>query len=335
MLQLDEEDRIGIERYLLEQKLADQSDLPCAVEPAGSGNMNLTLRVTLGERRLILKQGRPWVEKYDHIEAPWERTLIEGLFYAAVRGEHAVSGRMPELLRLDERHHVLVLSDEGRAGDFTSIYSRGEISSASVAELLDWLSALGKVRVAEPERTGLANRAMRALNYEHIFRLPLARDNGLDLDRVTEGLTRAAEDLKSDDVYRARVLERGSAYLSDGLCLVHGDYFPGSWLSGADGLRIIDPEFCFLGAREFDYGVMIAHLALARTGVDLAEGVLAATRREQLDLALMLNFAGIEIMRRLIGVAQLPLPHDLNSKRRLLEVSRSLVLTPEQGLSCW
>lgn len=335
MFQLDAEDRAGVERYLLDQNLADQSDLPCAVEPAGSGNMNLTLRVTLRQRRLILKQGRPWVEKFDHIEAPWERTLIEGLFYATVRGNRPVSGRMPELLKLDERHHVLVLSDEGSAFDFTSIYSRGEISPAIVAELLDWLSALGKANVAEPARGGFANRAMRALNHEHIFRLPLARDNGLDLDRVTEGLTRAAEDLKSDHAYTARVLERGSAYLSDGLFLVHGDYFPGSWLSGADGIRIIDPEFCFLGAREFDYGVMIAHLALARTGVDLAELVLRAARREHLDEPMMLNFAGIEIMRRLIGVAQLPLSHDLDVKRRLLEVSRSLVLTPQQGVSCW
>lgn len=332
---LDPHDRAGIEGYLLERGLARRSELPARIESAGSGNMNLTLRVTLAGRSLILKQGRPWVEKYDHIEAPWGRTLIEGGFYEAVRDVRAVSGRMPEILDLDPPHNVLALSDAGSRGDFTSIYQDGAISAATVDELLDWLRALGSVTIPNDRKDGFTNRAMRALNHEHIFRLPLARENGLDLDQITEGLAQAAEDLKADEAYTARVHALGSRYLEDGAWLVHGDYFPGSWMKAADGVRVIDPEFCFLGGREFDYGVMLAHLALARTSVDPAQRVLEAARREDLDSALVLNFAGVEVMRRLIGVAQLSLPHDLDAKRRLLEVSRSFVLTPEEELSCW
>ena len=76
-------------------------------------------------------------------------------------------------------------------------------------------------------------------------------------------------------------------------------------------------------------------LAVARAGVAEAERVIAAARRESLDEAMALGLAGVEIMRRLIGVAQLPLPYGLDARRRLLEVSRSLVLAPERGLSCW
>lgn len=332
---LDPHDRGGIEGYLLRGNLAEPGELPATIESAGSGNMNLTLRVILANRSLILKQGRPWVERYDHIEAPWDRTLIEGRFYEAVRGVRAVSGRMPEILDLDSHNHVLALSDAGSSGDFTTIYEDGEITDAVLDELLDWLRALGSVTIPDDRKDAFANRAMRSLNHEHIFRLPLARDNGLDLDRITEGLGRAAEDLKADDDYTARVHALGSRYLEDGTSLVHGDYFPGSWMKAADGICIIDPEFCFVGAREFDYGVMLAHLALARTPVAAADRVLAATRRERLDTALVLNFAGVEVMRRLIGVAQLPLSHDLDTKRRLLDVSRSLVLTPQAELSCW
>ncbi len=335
VLLLDPHDRVGIEGYLLRRKLAEGSELPARVESAGSGNMNLTLRVTLANRSVILKQGRPWVEKYDHIEAPWDRTLIEGRFYEAVRDVRAVSGRMPEILDLDPHNHVLALSDAGSLGDFTSIYKDGAISSATVDELLDWLRALGSVTIPNDRKDAFTNRAMRALNHEHIFRLPLARDSGLDLDRITEGLARAAEDLKADEAYAARVRVLGSRYLEDGPALVHGDYFPGSWMKAADGIRIIDPEFCFVGDREFDYGVMLGHLALARSSVAPAERVMAASRRERLDTALVLNFAGVEIMRRLIGVAQLPLSHDLDTKRRLLDISRSLVLAPQAELSCW
>ena len=335
VMQMSAGDRPGIERYLLEQRMVEPGELPATVEPAGSGNMNLTLRVILRARSLILKQGRPWVEKYDHIEAPWERTLIEGLFYETVRDHAAVSGRMPTLLRLDERHHLLVLSDAGRGGDFTSIYSHGAISQETLRELLDWLKALGEVSAPDPAKNKLANRSMRVLNHEHMFRLPLAAESRLGLDNITSGLEAAATDLKRDDVYAARVRDLGSRYLADGASLVHGDYFPGSWIRAIDSVRIIDPEFCFLGAREFDYGVMLAHLALACATKDPAEEVLTAAGDERLDERLVLGLAGVEIMRRLIGVAQLPLTCGLDVKRRLLDVSRCLVLTPERGLLCW
>jgi len=34
-------------------------------------------------------------------------------------------------------------------------------------------------------------------------------------------------------------------------------------------------------------------------------------------------------------VAQLPLPYGIDAKRHLLDLSRSLVLTPERRLTCW
>ena len=332
---LQADDAAGVEAYLLARNLLTAVDLPARVERAGSGNMNLTLRVTLRDRSLIVKQGRPWVEKYDHIAAPWERTLVEGLFYEAVAGVPAVSGRMPRLLALDRDHRVLVLEDAGSAGDLTSMYAGRPISAGEVNALLDWLSALGRVTVSADARSVLANRAMRALNHEHIFVLPLAEANGLDLDAINAGLARAAEDLKGEGAYGRRVGELGNDYLADGGSLVHGDYFPGSWVRAREGILIIDPEFSFLGLREFDYGVMLAHLALARAGVAEAEQVIAAARRESLDETRALGLAGVEIMRRLIGVAQLPLPYGLDARRRLLEVSRSLVLAPEKALSCW
>ena len=52
----------------------------------------------------------------------------------------------------------------------------------------------------------------------------------------------------------------GDIYLSDdGGVLLHGDYYPGSWLKTDAGFRVIDPEFCFLGPPEFDLGVLAAH----------------------------------------------------------------------------
>jgi 5-methylthioribose kinase len=172
---------------------------------------------------------------------------------------------------------------------------------------------------------------MRALNHEHIFRLPLDPDNGLDLDGFTPGLSAAGARLQGDEDYVSTVTALGEEYLSDGDCLVHGDYFPGSWLSTASGVRVIDPEFCFLGPRAFDVGFMLGHLHLAGQAESTCEALLSRYREEAggTDAGFAAHakrFAGVEIMRRLIGVAQLPLECGLERKEELLLLSRELVL---------
>lgn len=335
VLLLELSDPHSIEKYLLTRDLARPADLPGRVERAGDGNMNLTLRVGFGSRSVIVKQGRPWVEKYDHIAAPWERTLVEAAFYRAVAAVPAAADRMPALLHVDEHHHVLVVEDLGNGGDYTGLYAGQRLEAGDLHQLLEWLASLGTLRMPGDGPGALANRAMRALNHEHIFSLPLRAGNGLDLDRFTAGLSRAAEDLRGDREYGCRAAALGEVYLSDGACLVHGDYFPGSWIRTGEGPRIIDPEFGFFGAREFDYGVLLAHCALAGSDRAAAEAVSTAARHEDLDDSLVLGFAGVEIMRRLLGVAQLPLRSGLAEKQRLLDLSRSLVLAPERGVTCW
>jgi 5-methylthioribose kinase len=166
-----------------------------------------------------------------------------------------------------------------------------------------------------------------------MFRFPLREGNGLDLDAVTPGLADAARALANDHAYVEAVETAGRRYLADGVTLVHGDYFPGSWLKADEGVRIIDPEFCFLGEAEVDCGILAAHLTLARCAPALLERIAAAAAKRGLDLALVEAYAGVEIMRRLIGVAQLPLPHDIEVKRALLQHSRQLLLEPAKGLA--
>src|SRR5437763_205563 len=112
-----------IERYLLERGLLAPDGAPIQVSRAGAGNMNLALRITpAAGRPFIVKQGRPWVEKYPQIPAPFERTMVEAAFYAGVQRDPSVGGLMPAVLHVDADNHVLVLEDVGSAGDFTSIY---------------------------------------------------------------------------------------------------------------------------------------------------------------------------------------------------------------------
>ena len=68
---LDADNPEAIERYVVARGLVPSGGLPVEIGRAGAGNMNLALRVTpaVGEA-FIVKQGRPWVEKYKQIPAP-------------------------------------------------------------------------------------------------------------------------------------------------------------------------------------------------------------------------------------------------------------------------
>ena len=94
---------------------------------------------------------------------------------------------------------------------------------------------------------------------------------------------------------------------------------------------MIDPEFCFYGDAEFDLGFAVAHLALARQPAAAAHGFLEAYRRSchhaELDDRRMARYASAEVMRRLIGVAQLPIPPSDGFRAVLLEQSRQMMLT--------
>jgi 5-methylthioribose kinase len=326
----DPGDASAVSVFLHERGLLGSGEGVVAAGRAGDGNMNCTLRVTTSRRRLIVKQGRPWVEKYPEIAAPRDRTLIEGRFYEVVRDVPAVAGRMPQFVGLDVESRTLVLEDCGEGLDATSVYAGGRLPDEIVDELVDYLAALDGVRVPDADRAWFENREMRALNHEHIFRYPLAGDAALHerLDTITPGLAARARALTADSAFVSRVSALGDVYLhGEPRALVHGDFFPGSWLVTPGGVRVIDPEFCFLGRREIDLGVMVAHVHLAGLPDTMAVRVLDRYRRHRgADPALVAGFAGVEIMRRLIGVAQLPLASDLPRKRGLLDLSRALVL---------
>jgi len=331
---LDPDNSTEIARYLAARRLVTDAASPITITRAGAGNMNLTLRVTTADgQSLILKQGRPWVEKYPHIPAPVERTMVEAAFYQAVRDDPPVASRLPALLHVDDANHLIALEDIGSAADGTSLYAGDRLAASTLSDLLDWLAGLAAVRISTDGRAVFENRAMRALNHQHIFEFPLRPANGLNLDAITPGLGGAAQDLIADATYRETVAALGRRYLQDGPSLVHGDFFPGSWLRQNSVVFVIDPEFCFMGDAEFDYGVLAAHLILADAPSSQLDAVAAAVAQRRLGAALVAGYAGVEIMRRLIGVAQLPLTADLPRKRAWLARSRRLVVAPNRGLA--
>jgi 5-methylthioribose kinase len=131
---------------------------------------------------------------------------------------------------------------------------------------------------------------------------------------------------KENENLKKQVNIIGEKYLSKGDTLLHGDYYPGSWMSINDLLYVIDPEFGFVGFPEFDLGVMAAHLIIATHDLSYIEKI-EKTYPKTIDMKLLKKIAGIEIMRRLIGLAQLPLSRTLADKEQLLLMSKNMILS--------
>ncbi|MCZ6853216.1 MAG: phosphotransferase [Gammaproteobacteria bacterium] len=331
------DNRDGISAHLLSLGWISRAERIETITSAGAGNMNRTLRVTLDSRSIVLKQSVPFVAKYPDIRAPVGRIGIEEEFYRAIADQSELSQYTPEVLGFDPTNNLLCLEDLGHSLDFTDLYDQSASKNGStenseeLANLVSWLSklhALPNLDARLPR--GLENFAMRELNHAHIFEIPLTPDNGLLLDA---GLQPVAEQFADDEVLREHANQLGQIYLGrkdhdSEKVLLHGDFYPGSWLKHPSvGIKVIDPEFAFLGPPEFDIGVLLAHLTLCgyehSWQTKLLDNYATSTG---FSYPLVNAFAGIEVIRRLLGVAQLPLSASIETKVDWLHWARLKVL---------
>ncbi len=308
-----------------------------AAGKAGEGNMNLTLRVSTNRRSFIVKQARPWVEKYDFIAAPFDRALVEARFFRRVEQIPRVAAMMPRLLAANDAARALMLEDLGAGSDLTNLYGGGVLREAEALALGRYLAELHGATRGAAHR--FDNLEMRSLNAEHIFDIPLLEGNGVDVDSVEPGLGEVAAVMRGDGVLLGRFAELKEIYLDTApneanAALLHGDYFPGSWFRTEGGrVCVLDPEFCFTGRPEFDLGVAVAHLALAEQPRRVVEALVGAASGDGVSYDLVAGFAGAEVIRRLLGVAQLPLPPSERRLAKLLGAARASVVDQDlEGL---
>lgn len=327
MFLLNKEEPDSLAAYLQDKGWLKPDERIVSLTKPGEGNMNYVLRVHTGERTFIIKQSRPYVEKYPQIPAPADRMQTEGAFYRRIQSVPHLASGMPAFLGLDPVNNIVLLEDLGDSRDFTFLYQSGQQLQTDELEVLtSFLKELHQNYRLEGGDAEFVNREMRELNHEHIFHYPYLEENGFNLDTVTPGLQQYSMKFKQDNALKARILGAGKIYLEAGDFLLHGDFYPGSWLQTSKGVKVIDPEFTFYGPGEFDLGVFKAHLILSGHEANTWSHIEKIyTGYESLDVSLLNRFAGIEIMRRLIGLAQLPLFMEISKKMELLEGAYKMI----------
>ncbi len=311
------------ESFLNSLPFFGKDEMALSLKVAGEGNMNAVFRVQTNKRTLIAKQSFPFVRKYPQIPAPVERIDTEYQFLKLVEIIPEIKTYSPRILAYFPEHHLLILEDFGSGTDFTEYYQKGKsLKEKNLKELIGYINHLHSIETPFfPE-----NMNMRKLNHEHIFRFPFDPHNGLDLDTVLPGLSELSIPYKEDEALKSTIETLGKAYLSKGDTLLHGDFYPGSWICTESGIKVIDPEFGFVGDKEFDLGVFLAHLLFAGLSLKKALAQLDAYEHSY-DSKLVESYCGVELLRRLIGIAQLPLEHSLEERENLLSQGRKMILS--------
>ncbi len=306
------------------------SDEILSIEKPGEGNMNFVVRVKTNSHSIIIKQSRPWVEKYPQIAAPVERVFVEAAFYKVLIHDNFYREFCPTLIGFDEKNFLLALEDLGTGADCTFIYQRNKyLEDVEFESLVRFLSHLHNTS-SEEKKNFPNNAELKKLNHTHIFHFPYLEENGFDLDSIQPGLQKVSLKYKTSSALKDKLKYLGDLYLQEGNTLIHGDYYPGSWLKTKSGIKIIDPEFSHYGHAEFDLGVMVAHLKMAHTPEHILKDIFSQyVLPANFSIPLFSGFCGAEIMRRIIGLAQLPLDLSLPEKTTLLDEAEKLILYPQ------
>ncbi|WP_452232616.1 phosphotransferase [Lacinutrix sp. MEBiC02595] len=299
------------------------------VSKPGEGNMNVVLRINTNLRSFILKQSRPFVQKYKDIEAPIARIDVEYQFYKTIASNALLSKHFPKILKYNSENHLLILEDLGACEDMTYLYDTGTLETKQLELLVE---IIANIHNAKAPKDYPKNTDLRLLNYQHIFELPFMENNGFSLNEIQPGLEKLSIPYKKDVLLKAKIKEIGSIYLSDGKTLIHGDFYPGSWMTKKEHIYSIDPEFSFLGFPEFDLGVLAAHAILIAQN-KTALSTIQKKYPNPIDSKLLSQITGIEIMRRLIGLAQLPITLSLKEKEILLALAYPLIMNPNNNAS--
>ncbi len=185
-----------------------------SVEKPGEGNMNVVLRIRTNKRSFIVKQSRPFVQKYPQIMAPIERIDVEYQFYRAVTNK-AIEPHIPEILAYNADHHFLILEDLGDCKDMSYLYDERNIKTSQLHRLLDIASQIHKSKPSEYPK----NMELRLLNHQHIFVLPFLEESDFSLNTIQDGLEELALRYRTDKALKKEISKVGQQYLSQGSVL--------------------------------------------------------------------------------------------------------------------
>lgn len=336
---------------LAKQFLAEDQFLQCS--DLADGNLNLVFRVrNAAGQSVIVKQSLPWARKYPDFALPLTRAKLEQDLLQSYL--EYCPDYVPKVYHYDAEMYVCVMEDLAAHQILRTGLLAGKTYAHLATHLGDFLarslffssdfaldSATKKARV-----TQFTNPVLVKAQEDVCFTQPLIDHPH---NHCHPELMPLALSLRADTKLHAQVLRYKWLYMTRAEALLHGDLHTGSIMVTDSDTRIIDPEFGFYGPMAYDIGCLLAHLyiaatvqvspenqrglkqVMADTWLSFEQGFAALANQhrvngewdnEQLISNFLdelrvdsLAFAGVELIRRTIGLAHAPEWEDMTTTR--------------------
>ena len=326
-----------------------EPDTEFYIEEIGDGNLNTVYRVsdaTHPERSLVLKHAPPYIK----ILGPDYPLSVERLTYESRALDvynQLVSGAVPVQYNFDADMAVIVMEDLRYARLLRDDLIAGIVDITIPEQIGRFMAVVHSQtyvdnldsETAQCCKQQFANTTMQSLTADYVFTFPYTDH---ETNFWTPGLEPNVQQLKTDTDFLEQTASLKQIFLTAQQGVTHGDLHTGSVLVQDDTAKVIDAEFAFYGPVGFDLGLYWANYLLsyfshqdALSVQSLLKTAIAqtwhtySTEFKMVDAALKaqvlqnifheaIGFAGLEMLRRLIGAAHV---RDIEG---IVDISRKL-----------
>ena len=340
-----------------------ESGTDLRIEEIGDGNLNTVYRVSDAarpERSVVLKHAPPYIK----ILGPEYPLSIERLTYESraldIYNQFA-RGTVPELYYFDAETAVIAMEDLRDAQVLRADLIAGRVDTGIAEQIGRFMGTVHSRTYVENldsttvqhYRQQFANTTMQSITADYVFTFPYTEH---ETNFWTPGLEPDVQRLKADTDFLQQVAYLKQIFLTAQQAVTHGDLHTGSVLVQNNTAKVIDAEFAFYGPVGFDLGLYWANYLLSyfshqdtldvqsalKTAIaktwhtyTLEFRTVDATLKEQTLQQIFheaVGFAGLEMLRRLIGAAHVKdiegiadIPKKLRVERAALQFGATLV----------
>ena len=324
------------------------------IEEIGDGNLNTVYRVSDAARparSLVLKHAPPYIKVLGpDYPLSTERLTFESRALDVYN--RLASGTVPVQYDFDVDAAVIAMEDLRDAHVLRDALIAGTVDTAiaeqvgrfmGIAHSETYVDNIGAA-TAQHYRQQFANATMQSITADYVFTFPFTEH---ETNFWTRGLEPDVQQLKTDAGFLRQTERLKRIFLTAKQGVTHGDLHTGSVLVQNDTAKVIDAEFAFYGPVGFDLGLYWANYFLSyfshqdtvsvqsalKTAVVqvwetyTAEFTMAdaGLKSEMLGNIFQdaVGFAGLEMLRRLIGAAHVRDIEGIVDLSRKLSVERA------------
>ena len=331
---------------------APESEL--RIEEIGDGNLNTVYRVSEAAspaRSFVLKHAPPYIK----ILGPDYPLSTERLTFESRALEvynRLASGTVPVQYDFDVDTAVIAMEDLRAARVLRDELIAGTVDTTIAAQIGRFMGIVHSQTyvdnigdpTAQNYRQQFANTTMQSITADYVFTFPFTEH---ETNFWTPGLEADVQQLKADPDFLRQAAHLKRIFLTAQQGVTHGDLHTGSVLVQDNTAKVIDAEFAFYGPVGFDLGLHWANYFLSYFSHQDTLGVQSALTTAvaqvwdtytaeftTVDAGLKgrvlenifqdaVGFAGLEMLRRLIGAAHVKDIEGIVDLSRKLSVERA------------